>query len=422
MYKKKITTIVFMLMLIGLLFLIGNESRLQSENALPNYLEKYIDELVQKLGADDWQMREEATDQLIAIGPIIRKRIEKELANPDAEIKLRAVQIGFALKWKEAFTSRIDKFVGQIRKRTITDQAFLQQSFQFLSGDESIYMFTDLLKDAGQPPELRRMVVQSLQSAHNINLKPILPDLIQLWQNEKDQTIRYAVLQSFTRVGKDERVISILMKELKEGDYNSQVQAISILGQLREELAIPEILKLLYSGNDNMRNTALYALNNFRTPQIFEELVKAWKKEKTQWLRVQYLSVLAGFQDKRLLPELLEIARNEKDAQLLQNISYSLYQFQKYPETAAIALALLKNGDANVRANVLNFLKSYKEKSVIPELINMLSAETDFSSFNTLADVLQGISGERFMPQQVPAELKGAVLKSCREWWEKNKQ
>jgi len=142
----------------------------RSEEKLPDYLEKYVDELVKKLGAEDWQAREEATDQLIAIGPIIRKRIEKELVNPDTEIKLRAQQIGFALKWKEAFTTRIDKFVTQIRKRTITDQTFLQQSFQFLSGDESIYMFTDLLRDANQPPELRRMVAQSLQNSHNVNL------------------------------------------------------------------------------------------------------------------------------------------------------------------------------------------------------------------------------------------------------------
>jgi HEAT repeat protein len=263
-------------------------------------------------------------------------------------------------------------------------------------------------------------VANVLQSA-NANLKPILPDLIQLWQNEKDQAIKFGLLQSFARVGKDERLTPILLKILKEGDYNSKIGVISVLGQLHEEAALPELFNLLQTTDDNTRNTVICALNNFHTPQVFEEILKVWKKETTPWLKAQTISILASFQDKRFLTELAELVKTDKNPQILSNIAYVLPNFRTDPLVSSISVILLRTGDANIRAAALNAIRANNDRSVIPELINMLESENDFNSFTTLLDALQGITAQKFFPQQIPREMKDNILKSCKDWWTKNK-
>jgi hypothetical protein len=78
-------------------------------------------------------------------------------------------------------------------------------------------------------------------------------------------------------------------------------------------------------------------------------------------------------------------------------------------------------GDANIRAAALNVIRANNDRSVIPELINMLESENDFNSFTTLLDALQGITAQKFFPQQIPKEMKDNILKSCKDWWTKNK-
>lgn len=52
-----------------------------------------IKELISKLGADDWQTREEATQALIKMGRAIEPLIKQLLENPDPEVQTRAKYI-----------------------------------------------------------------------------------------------------------------------------------------------------------------------------------------------------------------------------------------------------------------------------------------------------------------------------------------
>ena len=52
-----------------------------------------IEELVRRLGEDDWKQREAAQRRLLEIGPAAKDRVEAVLSDPDPEIATRAEQI-----------------------------------------------------------------------------------------------------------------------------------------------------------------------------------------------------------------------------------------------------------------------------------------------------------------------------------------
>ncbi|MBI4835441.1 MAG: HEAT repeat domain-containing protein [Planctomycetes bacterium] len=394
-----------------------------TETKLPDYFKKYADEAVKRLGAEDWQARESAMDELIMLGPAVMPLVQKEMDNSDPEIKLRARHVNLALRWKAAFAQRIDKFITQVRKGTIDDMELLMQSLQFLRGDESVYILIDLLKDSKQTQQSRQKIVQAFQGT-GANLKPVLDDLIQLWKNETDPSIRYALMLSFARAGKDERLTTLLSDAVKSEDYNTKIGAISVIGQIKEETLVPELFKLLQATDLNTRNSAIYALNSFRTPQTFEAIFNAWKTWNTPaeaWLKNQTINILAQYQDKRLLAELLEMSKTEKDPQRLTAVVSTLYQFRSDPAVSPVLLNLFRTGDANVRATAFNILKANNDRSVIPDLLKQLEAENDFTSFTTQLGVLQDFTAQRFMPQQIPPELKASIIKAVKEWMEKNK-
>lgn len=392
-------------------------------NTLPDYFKKYAEDALKRLGAEDWQARESAMDELIMLGPSVMPLVQKEFDNPDPEIKIRAKQVNFALRWKAAFAQRIDKFIVQVRKGTIDDMDLLMQSLQFLKGDESVYILIDLLKDPKQTLQSRQKIVQAFQGT-GANLKPVLDDLIKIWREETDISVRYPLMLSFARAGRDERLTAILSEVLKGQDIQMRYGAISVIGQIKEETLIPELFKLLEATDFNTRNGAIYALNNFRTPQVFEAIFNAWKtwnKPEEAALKNQTISILAQYQDKRLLAELLEMTKTEKDPQRLNAIVNALYQFRSDPAISPVLLNLFRTGDSGVRAAAFNILKANNDRSVIPDLVKQLEGENDFTSFSAQLGVLQDFTAQRFMPQQIPPELKANIIKAVKDWMEKNK-
>ena len=392
-----------------------------AEETVPDYLTKVVEDLVKHMGDDNYEVREKATEALIALGPQIKPRIEKALTSTDPEVQLRARQIMFALKWEAAFLKRTGKFIAEVRHGNIKDTALFQQVLQFLSTDESAYMLLDLLRDSQQTLESRRRIAETLRNTYNLNLKPLLADLLELYKAEKDQVIKSHLMQSLARAGRDERLATVLLEDLQSSDYNTRINAISVIGQVREENVLPVLLKLAHDPDQNVRNTVTQALNNFRTAPVFEELLKVFKEEKVNWLKSQLIQMLAGFGDKKLLSELSELVKTEKDTQMLRNTAYAMNNFRGTPEASQILITLLKGNDVGVRSAALDVQRSLQDKTAVPEIIKLLAAENDFDAFNNLLGSLQGLSGQRFTPKEIPRELKDLILKTATAWWEKNK-
>lgn len=381
--------------------------------SLPDYLQKEVDRLIKQLGDDSWEKREAATDELIRIGPRVRPAIEKVLEDPDPEIRERAQQIRLIMKWQEAFLSRLDKLIKPLRKGSLQDPNLIQWIIQFLGNDESVLLLVDVLKDQDQSPKVRHRIVDALKNIR-ISLKPIVPELVDIWKQEKEPSMRLKLMHVFGKVGADVRIKPLILEAAQGNNYNLRVNAISALGQIGDHSVILELFKFLGDPDNNIRNTALYALNCYRVKTVADGLFELLREETNLPFKRQIMVILAHFEDKRLLSEVLQLIKTEKDKQLLQVIFGTILpRYGKEPSVIPVLMDCLKQGDTQMRKYAIGMLEKRREKTAIPEIINLLEKENDFSSFNSLAASFQVISGQRVLPQTVPEELRGIVMRSA---------
>lgn len=88
---KKIWFLALVVSLGMALFLIAQEKKEEgSSKEISVELEAKIEQLIEQLGADDWQTREAATNALEEIGEPAEPFLKKVIQNPDAEVRIRA--------------------------------------------------------------------------------------------------------------------------------------------------------------------------------------------------------------------------------------------------------------------------------------------------------------------------------------------
>ncbi|MBI5778064.1 MAG: HEAT repeat domain-containing protein [Planctomycetes bacterium] len=385
-------------------------------------LNKRITELIRQLGSDDWQAREKASEELIEIGLPARESLQQALNSPDAEIRERAGRIVPLIQWKEAFVRRLNRFISQLRAGKFDDPVLFQDVTAFLSRDESIFIMLDLLKDSGQATASRQQIAAALGNVTAISFKPVINNLLELIQKEKDEQVRAGLLRILGRSGRDERSAAVALQVLKEGPPNLKLIAVNTLADMGETAAVPEIAKVIKDGDPNLKNTAIYALNRLKTEESTRELVRFMKEEPTGWLRAQAVAILANYNDAKLIPEFLVVLKSDKDFDVQRNCLYALQRFRGDKTIPPALLDFMKTASPQVQPNILSTFQALGDRSVIPELIKMLEKETDYGNFHSLVGTLQSFTGnQKFTPKTMPDGLKNDIIARCKEWAEKNK-
>ena len=390
--------------------------------SLPDYIQKRIDELIAQLGNDNWELREKATDELIQIGAWAQPSVAKALNHPDAEIKERARQLMTILKWQEIFQIRINKFITDLRKGAFPDDQLLYQSIEFIKSTETMPVLVDFLKEPSFPA-LRQKLIYALANTYHISLKPFLPDLLKLYENEPDPNFQPVLLMALGRVGPEDSVTAALKTALFSKNYNLTVNAIQTIFQQKNEALLPDLLKLLREGDDNTKRTILYGIYSFGPVKVSDELLKLLNETPATWMKLEIMKILSDyFQEKRLLPIMLTMLDSEKDTQIRDRIFAALPRYKGDPSITPTLLNLLKTATPETRPRMLEFLKQMQDRVVIPELLKLLETEKDFIAFNSILDSVQTLAGgQKFTPDEVPKELKDSIMKQCYDWWEKNK-
>ncbi|MFC1524810.1 HEAT repeat domain-containing protein [Planctomycetota bacterium] len=442
--------IMIVLMMCVCLLLISNSLSALEINEI---LKPQIDKLIQQLGADDWEMREKATEELIALGHWARPGLESALNSPDAEVRTRAQQIRIVLRWKEAFLKRLEQLTNQLRKGTSLDQNLLNEVISFLGKGDSCLVLIDLLRDRVQPVLVRQRLVNTLAGVSEGLLQPAIPELLKLIKEETDPNIKYTLLNALGRAGKDERVIATLKGYLDDPNSNVRITAIQNLGRLGSADMVPLLIKFLKDPDDNVKAVAVSAIQNQRTDEVFNALLVTLKEVNKTNLKTQILHILSNFNNPRLVPVLIEMFKTEKDQRVFQSSLNIARRFKDNPELKKVLIELLRSSDTNKRSQVLGSLAyfgvrgdplmkqvirdyldhpdpanqsyglslvvQYGDKTFASEFIKRLAGENDFNKFRGLLGNLESISGQKFFPQQMPATLKAELMVKCRQWWVK---
>jgi len=414
---------VFVLLVTGmLLWLAGGNGANGASETFSETLNKRVAELIIQLGSDDWQAREKATEELIEIGPLANDEIQKALNNSDAEIRERAQRIIPLIKWKGMFIKRLNLFIKQLRAGKFEDSVLFQDVIMFLGHDESIFIMIDILKDTTQPISIRQQIAAVLGNNSSVSFKPVINNILELIQKEKDEQIRAGLLRVLAKSGKDERSVATALQLLKEGQSNLKSIAINVLADMGATSAIPEVMKAIKDSDANVKNAAIYALSRLRTEESTRELVRLMKEEPTGWLRAQAVAILANYNDAKLIPDFLWILKNDKDFDVLRNTLYALQKFKGDKTIPPALLDFMKTASPQVQPNILAAFQALGDRSIVPELIKLLEKETDYNGFHVMLGTLQSFTGNhKFTPQIIPDSLKNDIMAKVNDWWQKDK-
>ncbi|MFA5794894.1 MAG: HEAT repeat domain-containing protein [Candidatus Brocadiia bacterium] len=405
-----------------ILFLIGLTVFGAASQDFTEYLNKGIDGLISQLGDEQWEIREKASEELSRLGMLARPGLEKALSNGDAEIRERAAQLIALNKWREPFTKRMDKFIGQLKNKNFSDKALVNDMVYFLSRDESSPILIDILKDNSQPPDVRYSVATALRNVANVNFKSINNDIIQLYGKDKDENMRAALIWLMSKGGKDEKVMPVLLSALNEPSHQIKQAALYTLAEIGDNTILPEILKMLKGADSNIKSTVLYALNRFRDESVTKELVRVMKEDSSINIRTQAMGMLANYADPKLIPEFLAILKNDKDPYVQQTVLGSLGRYRNEKTIAPVLINMYKTAHTAVQPNILAAIQSVGDKDSIPLLIEILSQETDYNSFHAILNTVQALAAnQKFTPVTIPQNVKDDVITKAKEWWDKNK-
>lgn len=390
-----------------------------------DYLSKGIDDLIGQLGSDQWETREKATEDLMKLGLLAKPALEKALVHQDAEVRERASQILFPLRWQESFNKRLGSFTAQLKSKNISDLNLFNEVLYFVARGESAPLLVDVLKDTSQLPKIRENIASALGSGV---VNPLLKDILEIYNGEKDEQVREKLIYLMGRVGKDEKVIAVLSAALSEQSHTIKNAALRTLGDIGDSSVIPVILKVLQGTDNNIKNVALYVLNRFHDESVKKELIRIMKEDTFGKegilinLRMQAIGTLANYRLQKLIPDFLELAKKDKDPNVKIAVINALGQYRNEKSISPALVELYPTADPAIQPNILSAIQSVGDKDVIPILITLLSNQTDYDVFHRMLGTLQALaSNQRFAPPAMPPEVKDGIIKQAREWWDKNK-
>ncbi|MDW8002896.1 MAG: HEAT repeat domain-containing protein [Deltaproteobacteria bacterium] len=126
---------------------------------------------------------------------------------------------------------------------------------------------------------------------------------------EKDPAIRMAAAAVLKKVGgiKLDEIISLLSDE----NEDVRIYACEILGQIKDERALPYLFQVLKSDVTNVRVAACSALGEFTREDVVDALIALLKE--SDWISFSAISSLGKIKNRKSVPYLLELLGHEND-------------------------------------------------------------------------------------------------------------
>jgi len=139
--------------------------------------------------------------------------------------------------------------------------------------------------------------------------------------NKEDCEIKILALQSLFQAD-EERAIGIVTEALRTNPpkcQGFQAAAVSILGSHGGPRVVPILLDIARNNPDpKLRLTAIRRLGDQKNDQVIDELIKIYDADKTKEIRAQILRALLDSRSPRGTAKVLEIARGGDDPALRQ--------------------------------------------------------------------------------------------------------
>lgn len=188
-----------------------------------------------------------------------------------------------------------------------------------------------------------------------------------------------------------------MLKKLQSLDAGERAAAAYDLGQLGEGGAMPELVRCLTDRENNVRRVSarsIVLLAPKQPPDL--AYIRALLHDPESLIREQAVYILGELQDKKAVPELIALARQEESARVQAELTKAL---SRTGDAAAIPALeeIFNRSKGNSASAALASLKAMArfEKPAVPFLINSLETK-DRELNSAAAGYLKEITGEDF--------------------------
>jgi HEAT repeat protein len=190
--------------------------------------------------------------------------------------------------------------------------------------------------------------------------------LIQRLGNE-DKKVQYNAEKQLIQIGKP--AVKPLIAALKNGNPRVREEAVSILGILKDPLALEPLIVALKDENIAVRRQAAHSITVFKDLRALEPLIAALKDENPR-VRVNATNSLGYFKNERSIEALIVALKDENHEVRL--MAANRLGDNKDPRAIGPLLTALKDGNPRVRYQAVSSLGDFKDPRTIKPLIAAL--------------------------------------------------
>jgi HEAT repeat protein len=225
-----------------------------------------------------------------------------------------------------------------------------------------------LMKALASKDDKIKINTAALMLQVNVEANAALPVLVEALKH-KDNEIQVQAAHALAQSGREvNRLLPFFKEGLKSKTPRVRLQALNGLAMMNQNAAPAgdDIIAVLTDPDLSVRQQAVHTLQN--VPANAESAVAAltalFKEDKSQQLRISIVQIIPRYQA-RAMPLLLD-ALKDGDAQVRQHAVWALHNtggdLSKYHAEIS---ALIKDKDANIRANLIQLLGRTGEKGIV---------------------------------------------------------
>jgi HEAT repeat protein len=212
----------------------------------------------------------------------------------------------------------------------------------------------------------------------------------------------------------DPPVIDDIIKDLSSDDNDRRVRAIQILGLLKKNPKIRELLaNLVQDRNEKIRATAVNLLGRVVGPED-QELVLSLLNDKDKRVRANTVEALEAVGNKKMVPILIRF-RKDPNNRIRGNVLKALFTLG-FTDIEEDILAMLQNADNFMRASGLWVVSKIKITSLkIEDLAGFYVLSDNEMVYNNAHNALKSLDTPRskgylrYLDKAESGQLKAAV-------------
>lgn len=186
--------------------------------------------------------------------------------------------------------------------------------------------------------------------------------------------------------------VDALLLALKDSNPYTRAGAADALGVIGDARTVPAMLRALEDDNPDVRGRTAQALGfAAQQPDVIDALLVT-AQDELPVVKIGAILSLAIAHDKQAEPVIIDALTHE-DATVVATACLALQWMDPIPDAIPILLMLLNHADEWVRHNAIQTLGTYEDKQVVPALLERLKAEDVPELLEAIVIALGAIGG-----------------------------